>query len=247
MLALLGGEPKDVREAVQAVAEGRIQTLFETQAINGSIYHASKQMSVVSRVGSSKPNASMLALRGELQRVEDRAGSIAQLTGDSSNSFHRDDRNSYDGNGLLQPTTPLIQRPAIPRVILTKLIKQSQHTQRLIHNTVDNIRLKANSAQQVKPSLTCDSDVHNIVKVLDVIGDIAEQTNLLALNAVPGCARWWTRPRICRCSEPKSSQPCGSNTIKHERNPTNDHELQEGSRNAIKLWKCVRLPVKRHL
>ena len=80
MLALHGGEPKDVREAVQAIAERRIQTSFEIKAVYGSIYHAVQQMSKSLAELVSNLNASMLALRGELQRVEDRASSIAQLT-----------------------------------------------------------------------------------------------------------------------------------------------------------------------
>ncbi|PUZ82054.1 cache domain-containing protein, partial [Vibrio vulnificus] len=40
MLNLLGGEPNDVRNAVQDVAKGRIQTSFDNKAPQGSIYQA---------------------------------------------------------------------------------------------------------------------------------------------------------------------------------------------------------------
>ena len=52
----------------------------------------------------SNLNASMLALRGGLQRVEDRAGSIAQLTETQQQSTEMiataNDRNSYDRDGI---------------------------------------------------------------------------------------------------------------------------------------------------
>ncbi len=46
MLALLGGEPQAVRNAVQAVARGDIQASFETEAVKGSIYEAVQNMSL---------------------------------------------------------------------------------------------------------------------------------------------------------------------------------------------------------
>ena len=52
----------------------------------------------------SNLNASMLALRGGLQRVEDRAGSIAQLTETQQQSTEMiataNDHNSYDRDGI---------------------------------------------------------------------------------------------------------------------------------------------------
>ncbi|WP_227627074.1 methyl-accepting chemotaxis protein, partial [Klebsiella pneumoniae] len=68
--------------------------------------------------------------------------------------------------------------------------QQSQHTQKLIHNTVSNIQGLATQLQTASTAVAdLDLDVKNIAKVLDVIGDIAEQTNLLALNAAIEAAR----------------------------------------------------------
>ncbi|MGR5559938.1 methyl-accepting chemotaxis protein [Vibrio fortis] len=231
MLALLGGEPKDVRAAVQAVAQGKIQTSFETKPENGSIYHAVQQMSKSLAELVSNLNASMLALRGELQRVEDRAGSIAQLTETQQQSTEMiatamtemasSANNVADSAGDTARNTD-------------EADKQSQHTQRLIHNTVDNIQGLAgqlNTASEAVANL--DNDVNNIVKVLDVIGDIAEQTNLLALNAAIEAARAGEQGRGFAVVADEVRNLAGRTQDSTKEIQLMINNLQEGSRNAI--------------
>ena len=86
----------------------------------------------------SNLNASMLALRGELQRVEDRAGSISQLTETQKQSTEMIatamTEMASSANNIADSAGGDTSRNT------DEADKQSQHTQRLIHNTVDNIQ-----------------------------------------------------------------------------------------------------------
>ncbi|EEX95254.1 N-acetylglucosamine regulated methyl-accepting chemotaxis protein [Vibrio orientalis CIP 102891 = ATCC 33934] len=231
MLTLLGGEPQDVRNAVQDVANGHIQTSFNEQAPSGSIYEAVQQMSLSLAQLVGNLDNSMHALRNELGNVEGRAASIAELTGSQQQSTAMIatamTEMASSANNVADSASDTARNTE-------EADKQSQHTQKLIHNTVDNIQGLASqlgTASQAVADL--DSDVNNIVKVLDVIGDIAEQTNLLALNAAIEAARAGEQGRGFAVVADEVRNLAGrtqDSTKEIQQMITN---LQEGSRNAI--------------
>ncbi|WP_070972218.1 methyl-accepting chemotaxis protein [Vibrio sonorensis] len=231
IISLLGGEPQEVRDAVTAVSKGEIQASFDEDAPAGSIYHAVQVMSKSLAQLVTNLDTSMHALRGELSHVEERAASIAQLTDSQQQSTEMIatamTEMASSANNVADSARDTAQNT-------DEADKQSQHTQHLIHNTVDNIQglaVQLNTASQAVSDL--DNDVNNIVKVLDVIGDIAEQTNLLALNAAIEAARAGEQGRGFAVVADEVRNLAGRTQDSTKEIQQMISNLQEGSRNAI--------------
>lgn len=231
MLNLLGGEPNDVREAVQAVAQGDIQTSFEYTAPKDSIYGAVQEMSQSLAKMVTNLDESMHALRSELSAVESRSNSIADLTISQQQSTAMIatamTEMASSANHVASSASDTAQNT-------DEADKQSQHTQSLIHSTVDNIQglaTQLNTASKAVADL--DQDVNSIVKVLDVIGDIAEQTNLLALNAAIEAARAGEQGRGFAVVADEVRNLAGRTQDSTKEIQQMISNLQEGSRNAI--------------
>ncbi|MGC9552390.1 cache domain-containing protein, partial [Vibrio metoecus] len=181
MLLIIGGEPNDVRSAVQAVAQGQIRTEFAIKAPKESIYGAVQQMSSSLADLVTKLEHTMVALRTELSGAGTRAKSIAELTDSQQQSTAMIATAMTE---MASSATQVADSARDTAINTDQADQQSQHTQKLIHNTVSNIQGLATQLQTASTAVAdLDQDVKNIAKVLDVIGDIAEQTNLLALNA----------------------------------------------------------------
>ncbi|MBH9741380.1 methyl-accepting chemotaxis protein [Vibrio navarrensis] len=231
MLSLLGGEPNDVRKAVQAVAQGHIQTSFDTQAPQGSIYQAVQEMSRSLAQMITNLDSSMHALRGELASVESRSDSIAHLSASQQQSTAMIATAMTE---MASSANHVADSASDTARNTDEADKQSQHTQKLINNTVANIQGLANqlgTASQAVADL--DQDVNNIVKVLDVIGDIAEQTNLLALNAAIEAARAGEQGRGFAVVADEVRNLAGRTQASTKEIQQMINNLQQGSRNAI--------------
>ncbi|MEF1285249.1 MULTISPECIES: methyl-accepting chemotaxis protein [unclassified Vibrio] len=231
MLTLLGGEPQEVRKAVQEVANGTIQTSFASKAAPGSIYEAVQQMSQSLAQLVSNLDGSMHALRNELASVESRSATIAQLTDSQQQSTAMIatamTEMASSANNVADSASDTARNTE-------EADKQSQHTQQLIHNTVDNIQgLASQLGTASKAVADLDSDVNNIVKVLDVIGDIAEQTNLLALNAAIEAARAGEQGRGFAVVADEVRNLAGRTQDSTKEIQLMINNLQQGSRNAI--------------
>ncbi|MCA4022384.1 methyl-accepting chemotaxis protein [Vibrio vulnificus] len=232
MLNLLGGEPNDVRNAVQDVAKGRIQTSFDNKAPQGSIYQAVQEMSLSLAEMISNLERSMHALRDELASVESRSDTISCLTATQQQSTAMIATAMTE---MASSANHVADSASDTANNTDEADKQSKHTQVLIHNTVSNIQGLASqlgTASQAVADL--DKDVNNIVKVLDVIGDIAEQTNLLALNAAIEAARAGEQGRGFAVVADEVRNLAGRTQSSTKEIQLMINNLQQGSRNAIK-------------
>ncbi|HDY8131872.1 TPA: cache domain-containing protein [Vibrio vulnificus] len=231
MLNLLGGEPNDVRNAVQDVAKGRIQTSFDNKAPQGSIYQAVQEMSLSLAEMLSNLERSMHALRDELASVESRSDTISNLTATQQQSTAMIATAMTE---MASSANHVADSASDTANNTDEADKQSKHTQVLIHNTVSNIQGLASqlgTASQAVADL--DKDVNNIVKVLDVIGDIAEQTNLLALNAAIEAARAGEQGRGFAVVADEVRNLAGRTQSSTKEIQLMINNLQQGSRNAI--------------
>ncbi|GAL13512.1 N-acetylglucosamine regulated methyl-accepting chemotaxis protein [Vibrio astriarenae] len=231
MLNLLGGEPIAVREAVQSVAKGNIQTSFDEIAPQGSIYESVQHMSVSLARLINNLESSMHALRDELNDVENRSATLTQLTDTQQQSTAMIatamTEMASSANNVADSASETAQNT-------DEADKQSRATQSLIHNTVDNIEglaTQLGAASQAVSEL--DNNVNDIVKVLDVIGDIAEQTNLLALNAAIEAARAGEQGRGFAVVADEVRNLAGRTQDSTKEIQLMINNLQEGSRNAI--------------
>ncbi len=180
---------------------------------------------------ASNLDGSMHALRGELASVESRSDSIAHLSASQQQSTAMIATAMTE---MASSANHVADSASDTARNTDEADKQSQHTQKLINNTVANIQGLANqlgTASQAVADL--DQDVNNIVKVLDVIGDIAEQTNLLALNAAIEAARAGEQGRGFAVVADEVRNLAGRTQASTKEIQQMINNLQQGSRNAI--------------
>ncbi|MCL9773564.1 methyl-accepting chemotaxis protein [Vibrio methylphosphonaticus] len=187
ILAILGGEPGDVLHAVQSVASGKIETKFDRNAQSGSIYHSVQQMNYSLAALLSSIEKVTGSIGTQLSETDKRALSIATLTQTQQQST---EMIATAMTEMASSASHVAKSATDTALSADEADKQSQHVSLLISSALSNIEGLAHQLDGANTAVSeLDSDVNNIARVLEVIGDIAEQTNLLALNAAIEAAR----------------------------------------------------------
>ncbi|MGR5287231.1 methyl-accepting chemotaxis protein [Vibrio maritimus] len=187
MTSILGGEPSDVLKAVRDVADGKLKTNFKHKAIEGSIYHSVQTMNLSLASLLSSIEKVTASITSQLSDADSRSSVIASLTSTQQQST---EMIATAMTEMASSASHVAQSATDAAQSTDEADKQSQQVSQLILATVSNIEGLATQLEGASTAVSeLDSDVHNIARVLDVIGDIAEQTNLLALNAAIEAAR----------------------------------------------------------
>ena len=185
--APLGGEPSEMKEISEAIADGDLTVFFENGREAESVYGAMKKMAnhllgVVSEIidnsnslASSAEETSALSLQSS-KSLEQQQSSIEQVAAaveEMSTSINEVAHNATNAATSAQSAQ---QASNDANEKLTQTI-----------NDLGQLDKEMNRASEVISTLETDS--HDIGSVLEVIQGIADQTNLLALNAAIEAAR----------------------------------------------------------
>ncbi|WP_040757999.1 methyl-accepting chemotaxis protein [Vibrio scophthalmi] len=127
------------------------------------------------------------AVRSEMENIKSITHSMANF---SSSQQQESEMVATAVSQMLATTETVSEHAIVAADSSREANKEAETTNNTITSTVSSIEsLSADVSNASSVINTLDSDVGNIVTILDVIRDIAEQTNLLALNAAIEAAR----------------------------------------------------------
>ena len=189
LIALLGGEPKQVLAVVQAVSNGDLtgDSALPAQVHKRSVLGSTIRMrSALAEIVQSLSGTAS-ELRQSTQGTEQRIGEI----------FQRFELQNQETDMVASAMTQMtasaqsVSQNANAAAHETHTAEEEgSKASEVVQYTVQSIDNLVGQIHQANEAITSlGNDVENIVSVLDVIRGIAEQTNLLALNAAIEAAR----------------------------------------------------------
>ncbi len=189
LLMILGGEPKQVLEIVQEVANGNLNMSrrLSGDIPKGSVLSATLKMR--NNLGKiiNQLSGTVKELRAETQGSEQRIGTISQVF-DSQKS--ETDMVASAMTQMSASAQSVADNANLAADETHSADDQGRKASALVSETAAAIEDLVKQVYQASEAIdSLGTDVENIVTVLEVIRGIAEQTNLLALNAAIEAAR----------------------------------------------------------
>ncbi|WP_448556289.1 methyl-accepting chemotaxis protein [Thalassotalea montiporae] len=183
----LGGEPNDMVDIANTIADGDLTIEFEQGDSASGVYLAMNKMS--------------LRLQAMISEIVDDSNSLASSSEECSVASLQASNNLAEQQKKIEQLATAIQQmsASISEVannasqVATSVHNAQQQSgnsnQQLQHTITDINQLDQEIGEAHNVILALEQESHNISAVLEVIRGIAEQTNLLALNAAIEAAR----------------------------------------------------------
>ncbi len=187
ILKPLGGEPDEMQNITETIANGDLTIKFENDRPEKSVYGAMHKMtknlhSIVDKITRGS---------NELASVSDRTSTLSLQ---STSSLQQQQMSIEQVATAVEEMTVTIDDVAKNASNVSSSAQSAQHSSNeantKLNLTINDLNKLDNEIEQASTVIqTLESDSHQIGSVLEVIRGIAEQTNLLALNAAIEAAR----------------------------------------------------------
>ncbi len=183
----LGGEPEEMKQIAETIAEGDLTVSFEERGNPNSVYGAMQRMCIQLR----KVVEGISAVSDVMARSSEETSVVTRQTSDNVQRQQAESTHVATAMNQMASTVQEVARnTATASTAAGTAVNEARHAQEVTVETIQSVGVLADEimrSTQVIQSLQSRS--LEIGSVLDVIRGIAEQTNLLALNAAIEAAR----------------------------------------------------------
>lgn len=183
----LGGEPKQIQNIIERIAEGDLSMSAQSKAHDSGIYAATTTMleRLTSMVGG---------INTQSLQVEHTSGELHRLVADTRTSSDKQimqmEMTATAMNEMVATVEEISRNAQFASSAASDAYNQADHGSEVTNKTADVMAALGQDIDKVSQTIDqLRDETVNVGDVLGVIGGIAEQTNLLALNAAIEAAR----------------------------------------------------------
>jgi methyl-accepting chemotaxis protein len=183
----IGGEPNDIKQMVQKIADGDLRINDQTTGKETGIYQALLQMVGHLKTTISEINKTSTDVSESSAQIRESAKAV---TVTAEQQMDRLEQTASAMNEMTVTVTEVARNAQQASTAANDAKQHSQHGMSVVSEMNNDINSLVSGIDQVSvviKSLAEQTD--NIGSILDVIQGVAEQTNLLALNAAIEAAR----------------------------------------------------------